>query len=86
MSKEEGTRKRQIVNGEYALLKDLDKIIKYFFRSLSEIKSVSRYMPQTKEEIRSFKLINKKPITPSTEEITVKDKVNNNISKQNQCL
>ena len=46
-----------------------DKIIKYFFRSLSEIKSVSRYMPQTKEEIRSFKLINKKPITPSTEEI-----------------
>ena len=46
-----------------------DKIIKYFFKSLSEIKSVSRYMPKIKEKANLFKLINKKPITPSTEEI-----------------
>ena len=46
-----------------------DKIIKYFFRSLSEIKSVSRYMPHTKERANPFKLINKKPITPSAKEI-----------------
>ena len=46
-----------------------DKIIKYFFRNLSEIKSISRYMPKTKEKINPFKLINKKPITPSAKEI-----------------
>ncbi len=46
-----------------------DKIIKYFFRSLSETKSVSRYMPQGKKKNNLFKLTNKKPITPSTKEI-----------------
>jgi len=46
-----------------------DKIIKHFFKSLSEIKSVSRYMPKIKEKANLFKLINKKPITPSTKEI-----------------
>ena len=46
-----------------------DKIIKYFFKSLSEIKSVSRYMPKIKEKANLFKLINKKPITPSIQEI-----------------
>ena len=46
-----------------------DKIIKYFFRSLSETKSVSRYMPQEKKKNNLFKLTNKKPITPSTKEI-----------------
>ena len=47
-----------------------DKIIKYFFRSLSEIKSVSRYMPKIKEKANLFKLIiKKKPITPSIQEI-----------------
>ena len=46
-----------------------DKIIKYFFRSLSKTKGVSRYMPQEKKKNNLFKLINKKPITPSTEEI-----------------
>ena len=46
-----------------------DKIIKYFFRNLSEIKSVSRYMPLTKEKKNPFKLINKKPIIPSNKEI-----------------
>ena len=46
-----------------------DKIIKYFFRSLSETKSVSRYMPQEKKKNNLFKLINKKPIIPSAKEI-----------------
>jgi 16S rRNA (cytosine1402-N4)-methyltransferase len=46
-----------------------DKIVKYFFKSLSENKSISRYMPKSKEKVNLFKLINKKPITPSKEEI-----------------
>mgnify|MGYP006135067415 FL=1 len=46
-----------------------DKIVKYFFKSLSENKSVSRYMPKGEEEINFFKLINKKPIVPSEKEI-----------------
>ena len=46
-----------------------DKIIKYFFRSLSETKSISRYMPKIEEKANLFKLINKKPITPSIQEI-----------------
>ena len=48
-----------------------DKIVKYFFKSLSETKSVSRYMPKTKEKVNLFKLINKKPIIPSSQEILV---------------
>jgi len=46
-----------------------DKIVKYFFRSLSENKSISRYMPKSDEKINLFKLINKKPILPSEKEI-----------------
>ena len=46
-----------------------DKIVKYFFKSLSETKSVSRYMPKTKEKVNLFKLLNKKPIIPSSQEI-----------------
>ena len=46
-----------------------DKIVKYFFKSLSENKSVSRYMPKREEEINLFKLINKKPIIASKKEI-----------------
>ena len=46
-----------------------DKIVKYFFKSLSENKSVSRYMPKEKEKKNLFKLINKKPICPSAKEI-----------------
>ena len=46
-----------------------DKIVKYFFKSLSENKSVSRYMPKNKEKINLFKSISKKPITPSANEI-----------------
>ena len=46
-----------------------DKIVKYFFKSLSENKSVSRYMPKGEEKVNLFKSINKKPISPSAEEI-----------------
>jgi 16S rRNA (cytosine1402-N4)-methyltransferase len=46
-----------------------DKIVKYFFKSLSETKSISRYMPKVKEKIKLFKVINKKPIIPSVKEI-----------------
>ena len=46
-----------------------DKIVKYFFKSLSENKSISRYMPKEQEKINLFKLISKKPITPSQKEI-----------------
>jgi len=46
-----------------------DRIVKYFFKSLSENKSVSRYIPKNKEKINLFKSISKKPITPSTNEI-----------------
>ena len=46
-----------------------DKIVKFFFKSLSENQSISRYMPKTNEKTKLFKLINKKPIIPSNEEI-----------------
>jgi len=46
-----------------------DKIVKYFFKSLSENKSVSRYMPKNDEKVNLFKSISKKPITPSANEI-----------------
>ena len=46
-----------------------DKIVKYFFKSLSENKSVSRYMPKNDEKVNLFKSIIKKPIIPSANEI-----------------
>ena len=46
-----------------------DRIVKHFFKSLSENKSVSRYMPKAEEKINLFKLIDKKPILPSEKEI-----------------
>jgi 16S rRNA (cytosine1402-N4)-methyltransferase len=46
-----------------------DKIVKYFFKSLSENKSVSRYMPKKEEKINLFQSIRKKPIVPSAKEI-----------------
>jgi len=46
-----------------------DKIVKYFFKSLSENKSVSRYMPKGDEQVNLLKLINKKPIIASEKEI-----------------
>jgi 16S rRNA (cytosine1402-N4)-methyltransferase len=46
-----------------------DKIVKYFFKSLSENKSISRYMPKVEEKVNLFKSINKKAIYPSEQEI-----------------
>ena len=46
-----------------------DKIVKYFFKSLSEKKSISRYVPVTKQAETLFKLIEKKAIVPSDQEI-----------------
>ena len=47
-----------------------DKIVKYFFKSLSENKSISRYSPVVKQADTLFNLIQKKPITPSEEELS----------------
>ncbi len=46
-----------------------DKIVKYFFRSLSEHKSISRYQPKEIQEEILFKLHQKKPIFPSNKEL-----------------
>ena len=46
-----------------------DKIVKYFFRSLSEQKSISRYVPVTEQAETLLKQIEKKAITPSKKEI-----------------
>jgi 16S rRNA (cytosine1402-N4)-methyltransferase len=46
-----------------------DKIVKYFFKSLSENKSISRYVPKLNQPTTIFKLVNKKPIIPSKKEI-----------------
>ncbi len=46
-----------------------DRIVKYFFKSLSENRSISRYIPKNNEKINLLKIINKKPIIPSVKEI-----------------
>jgi 16S rRNA (cytosine1402-N4)-methyltransferase len=46
-----------------------DKIVKYFFKSLSEKKSISRYVPVIEQAETLFKLIEKKAIVPSDQEI-----------------
>ena len=46
-----------------------DKIVKYFFKSLSEKKSISRYIPKTDEPDTLFRLIEKKPKTPNPKEL-----------------
>ena len=47
-----------------------DKIVKYFFKSLSENKSISRYSPVIEQPETLFNLIQKKPIIPSDDEVT----------------
>ncbi len=47
-----------------------DKIVKYFFKNLSENKSISRYSPVTEQPEILFNLIKKKPIIPSDQEIS----------------
>ena len=48
-----------------------DKIIKTFFKLLSENKKISRYMPDDKGKTNILKLEKKKPILPSTKEIKI---------------
>ena len=47
-----------------------DKIVKYFFSSLSENKSISRYQPLTAQPEKLFKIIEKKPRVPSSIELS----------------
>ena len=47
-----------------------DKIVKYFFKSLSEKKSISRYAPITEQPETLLKLNEKKAIKPSDDEIS----------------
>ena len=46
-----------------------DKIVKYFFKSLSEQKSISRYTPVTEQPETLLRLNKKKAIFPSNKEI-----------------
>ena len=46
-----------------------DKIVKFFFKHYSEEKNSSRYLPETEIPEKCFKLIDKKPILPSSSEI-----------------
>ena len=46
-----------------------DKIVKYFFKSLSENRSISRYEPKVQQKKISFKMPLKKPIVPSNIEL-----------------
>ena len=46
-----------------------DKIVKHFFKSLSEKKSISRYMPKLEQSDTLFKNISKKPIIASPLEL-----------------
>ena len=46
-----------------------DKIVKYFFKSLSEKKSISRYQPKIEQSETLFSMKFKKPIVPSAKEV-----------------
>ncbi len=46
-----------------------DRIVKFFFKHYSEQRNSSRYLPEAEVSQRCFKLINKKPILPSSSEI-----------------
>ena len=46
-----------------------DKIVKYFFKSLSEHKSISRYEPRIEQKKILFKMPIKKPIVATEKEI-----------------
>ena len=46
-----------------------DKIVKSFFKDLTENKSVSRYVPKLEQPDTLFKMVQKKPITPSEKEL-----------------
>ncbi len=57
-----------------------DKIVKYFFRSLSENKSVSRYQPKITQSEPLLYMTERKPIIPSEPEL------NENISSRSAKL
>jgi len=46
-----------------------DKIVKYFFKSLSEKKSISRYLPKLEQSEKLFYQKEKKPILPTIKEL-----------------
>ena len=46
-----------------------DKIVKHFFKSLSEKKSISRYVPKIEQTDTLFRMLEKKPRTPSKTEL-----------------
>ena len=46
-----------------------DKIVKFFFKHYSEERNSSRYFPEAEISEKCFKLIHKKPILPSSNEI-----------------
>ena len=46
-----------------------DKICKFFFNYLSKQDKVSRYLPEKKTTKKSFSLITKKPVSPSSQEL-----------------
>ena len=46
-----------------------DKIVKYFFKSLSQHKSISRYQPKLNQDEILFKMPLRKPIKPSAKEL-----------------
>ena len=57
----------KIVIGTFNSLED--KIVKFFLKSLSNKKSISRYLPKIEEKENLLKLENKKPILPSIREL-----------------
>ena len=57
-----------------------DKIVKYFFKNLSENKSISRYIPKLTQPDTLFRIIKKKPIVPSAKEL------NDNLSSRSAKL
>ena len=46
-----------------------DRIVKYFLKSLSEKQSVSRYIPEFEQPENLFEMKQKKPITPTPQEL-----------------
>ena len=56
-----------------------DRIVKYFLKSVSENKSVSRYVPKVDQPDTLFKMLEKKPIIPSSQEL--KDNIQSRSAK-----
>ena len=48
-----------------------DKIVKFFFKEYSEVKNSSRYLPKSISTKKYFNLTRKKPIFPSSGEISI---------------